>query len=128
MFENLVLNNRSSLYELLEISLSDIVCENPYFQRKTSAHAGCQIDYMIQTKFNTLYICELKFSKNPIGVDVIKEVQQKIDRLKRPKGFSCRPILIHVNGVTEDLLDEDYFAGMVDFSILLNNQACLTHR
>ena len=127
-FENLVLNNRSSLYELLEISLSDIVCENPYFQRKTSAHAGCQIDYMIQTKFNTLYICELKFSKNPIGVDVIKEVQQKIDRLKRPKGFSCRPILIHVNGVTEDLLDEDYFAGMVDFSQLLNNQACLTHR
>ena len=120
-FENLVLNNRSSLYRLLEISLSDIVCENPYFQRKTSVHEGCQIDYMIQTKFNTLYICEIKFSKSPISTDVIREVQQKIDRLKRPKGFSCRPILIHVNGVTEDLLDEDYFAGIIDFSQLLSS-------
>lgn len=119
-FENVVLNNRSALYRLLEISLSDIVCENPYFQRKTSAQAGCQIDYMIQTKFNTLYICEIKFSKNPIGLEVVREVQKKIDCLKRPKGFSCRPVLIHVNGVTEDLFDEDYFADIIDFSQLLS--------
>ena len=120
-FENLVLNNRASLYKLLEISLSDIVCENPYFQRKTSAQEGCQIDYMIQTKFNTLYICEIKFSKNPMTTEVIAEVQQKIDRLKRPKGFSCRPVLIHVNGVTEDLLDENYFAHIIDFGQFLES-------
>lgn len=75
---------------------------------------------MIQTKFNTLYICEIKFSKNSVGVNVVKEVQQKIDRLKRPKEFSCRPILIHVNGVTEDVLDKDYFAGIVDSRQLLS--------
>jgi uncharacterized protein len=118
-FENLVLNNRVYLQALLGVRLEDIVCENPYFQRKTRLTAGCQIDYLLQTKFGTLYVCEIKFSKKAIGVDVIQEVQTKIDRLKRPKGFSCRPVLIHVNGVTEDLVHRDYFAAIVDFSQLL---------
>ena len=61
---------------LLDINIANIICENPYFQRKTSTQEGCQIDYMIQTNFNTLYVCEIKFSKSPIGTDVIKEVQQ----------------------------------------------------
>jgi len=47
---------------------------------------------------------------------VINEVEEKIKRLKRSKGFSCRPILIHVNGVTEQLEDSDYFAKIIDFS------------
>ena len=118
-FENLVLNNRGYIHSSLNINPENIISDNPFFQRKTNTQPGCQIDYMIQTKFNTLYVCEIKFSKNPIGVDVIKEVQQKIDRLKRPKGFSCRPILIHVNGVTDDLIDEGYFAEIIDFSQLL---------
>lgn len=121
-FENLVLNNRGYIQSSLNINPENIISDNPFFQRKTNTQPGCQIDYMMQTKFNTLYICEIKFSKNPIGVDVIKEVQQKIDRLKRPKGFSCRPILIHVNGVTDDLIDEGYFAGVIDFSKLLSKE------
>ena len=67
-------------------------------------------------------MCEIKFSKNSLGADVISEVQKKIDRLKRPKGFSCRPVLIHVNGVTEDLIDCDYFSDIVDFSQLLSEK------
>lgn len=119
-FENLVLNNRRSIQEILGIAPCDVISDNPFFQRKTSKQAGCQIDYMIQTKFTTLYICEIKFSKNLIGMDVIPEVQKKIDRLKCPKGFSYRPVLIHVNGVTEDLADSHYFATIIDLSQLLN--------
>ncbi|MDR3131604.1 MAG: ATP-binding protein [Rickettsiales bacterium] len=117
-FENLVLNNRKSIHNILGID--GIVSENPFFQRKTSNSAGCQIDYMIQTKFNTLYICEIKFSKNKIGHSIIQEVQTKIDTLNRPKGFSCRPVLIHVNGVSDDVIDSDYFANIIDFGELLN--------
>jgi AAA+ ATPase superfamily predicted ATPase len=119
-FENLVLNNRLALHRLLGIQRSDIICENPYFQRKNQAQEGCQIDYLIQTKFDTLYVCEIKFSKNPIGKEVVKEVQEKINRLKRPKGFSCRPVLIQVNGVTDELIDEDFFSSVVDFGQLLS--------
>lgn len=118
-FENLVLNNRPYLHAALGIHPTDIVCENPFFQRKSSTSAGCQIDYMIQTRFNSLYVCEIKFSKDKISSSVIEEVQQKIDALKRPKGYSCRPVLIHVNGVTDQLIEEDYFSSIIDVSAFL---------
>lgn len=118
-FENLVLNNREYIHKSLDLNEEEVISSNPFFQRKTSKAKGCQIDYMIQTKFNTLYICEIKFSKNLIGSNVISEVQQKIDNLKRPKGFSCRPVLIHVNGVQEEVIDSGFFAEIIDFGKFL---------
>ena len=115
-FESLVLNNKEYIWDKLGIKPEDIASENPYFQHKTTRQQGCQIDYLIQTKFSTLYVCEIKFSKHPVPNTVINEVQKKIDTLKRPKGISCRPVLIHVNGVDDTILDEDYFSLIVDFS------------
>ena len=120
-FENLCLNNRLLLQKAANIRLEEIECENPYFQRKTTSQEGCQIDYMVQTKFQTLYIFEIKFSKQPIGASVIEEVKEKIRKLKKPKSFSCRPILVHVNGVTDELEDADYFSEIIDFSYFLSS-------
>jgi AAA+ ATPase superfamily predicted ATPase len=118
-FENLVLNNRHLLWRILKIQPEDIICDNPYFQRKTERYAGCQIDYLIQAKYNTLYICEIKFSKDEIKRDVIHEVQEKISALAMPKNFSYRPILIHVNGVKEEVIDKEFFAAIIDFGQFL---------
>lgn len=120
-FENLVLNNRSSIYHLLGIIPDEIICENPYFQRATSQQKGCQIDYMIQTKFDTLYICEIKFSRHEIGSSIIQEIQDKIDALKYFRQFSCRPVLVHVNGVTQDVIESGYFAKIIDMGQLLES-------
>ena len=114
-FEILVLNNRKFLWDALKIPPEDIVFDNPYFQNKTKRHAGCQIDYLIQTKFNTVYIVEIKFSQREIGTSVIEEVQEKIDSLALPKHFSYRPVLVHVNGVTEELEDNGYFSSLLNF-------------
>jgi hypothetical protein len=65
------------------------------------------------------YVCEIKFSKNEIDGSIIDEVQKKIESLKCPKGFSYRPVLIHVNGVNESVIDSDYFAAIIDFGNLL---------
>ena len=120
-FENLVLNNRTLIHQSLNIKPEDIISENPFYQHRTARYRGCQIDYMIQTKFGTLYICEIKFSKNHIDSSVIGEVQQKISSLKYPKGYSCRPVLIHVNGVSDSIVDEDYFAAIIDMSKFLES-------
>lgn len=119
-FENLVLNNRHCIQQALGIRPEDVVNDNQFFQNPTSKQRGCQIDYLIQTKFDTLYVCEIKFSKHPVGLEVITEIQQKIDHLKRPKEFSCRPVLIHVNGVSEDVVDNDYFSAIIDMSVFLD--------
>ncbi len=71
---------------------------------------------MIQAKHDTLYVCEIKFTRHPVGMEVVAEIQKKIDNLKRPKGFSCRPVLIHANGVSEDIIDSDYFSTIIDMS------------
>lgn len=118
-FENLVLNNRSKIQELLHINPDDVINDNPYFQNKTQRQEGCQIDYLIQTKFDTLYICEVKFLKHPIRKDIIAEVQEKINRLKVPRHISRRPVLINVNGVEDSVIDSGYFSNIIDFSELL---------
>ncbi len=119
-FENLVLNNKKAIHKILGIRPDEIISENPFFQRKTLRSPGCQIDYMIQTKFGSLYICEIKFSKNVIDSSIIKEVETKFKTLQYPKGFSSRFILIHVNGVDSSVMDSDYFYRVIDMSELLD--------
>lgn len=120
-FENLVLQNRQLVKNSLEIPYGDVVAENPFYQRPTKKIKGCQVDYMIQTRFNTLFVCEIKFSKNPITQKVIHEVEQKIKRMTVPKNFSIRPVLIHVNGVTQDVVDERFFDKIINFSDYLDS-------
>lgn len=120
-FENLILNNRKLIWEKLNIYPEEIISDNSFFQRKTARTPGCQIDYLIQTRFNNLYVCEVKFSKHEIGAGIISEVQQKIDKLKRPKNFSCRPVLIHVNGVTDEVLESNFFNAIINFAELLES-------
>ena len=119
-FENMVIHNRFALRKALDICPEDIVMEGPFFQRKTKRQPGCQIDYMIQTRFGTLYICEIKFSKDKIHSEVIEEMNNKINRLKCPKFVSFRPVLIHVNGVTNDVEEADYFAKVISFEDLFH--------
>ena len=77
-FENLILNNRETIWDRIGISKEDIVCENPFFQRSTKRQKGCQIDYLIQTRQKTLYICEIKFLKRPVDSNIISDVQGKL--------------------------------------------------
>lgn len=115
-FENIVLNNRNFILEKLGIRIEEIVCDNPYFQRATLRHKGCQIDYLIQTKYKTLFVCEIKFQRNEIDTSVINSVREKIANIALPRGYSCLPVLIHVNGVRDELILKDYFYKIIDLS------------
>ena len=107
------------MLSLLNIEPSSVLWDNPYLQQQTARHKGCQVDYLIQTRDQCLYLCEIKFSQDPVGAKVIQEVQSKMDALKLPRGFSIRPILIHVNGVSPSVLSEEFFSKIIDFSELL---------
>lgn len=120
-FENLVLNNRNFIHRCLKLPADDIVVENLYFQHAKSRQSGCQIDYMIQTRTNVVYVCEIKFSRHEIKRDILKEVKAKIDRLSVPRGMSFCPILIHVNGVVDSVIDDAYFTEIIDFGDVLKD-------
>jgi len=118
-FENLVLANSHRIQQILGIDAADIVCHGPYFQTETASRKGCQIDYLIQTKYNNLIIIEIKFKDDAIDSSVITEVQEKIARLEKPKGYSCRAVLIHVNGVSRSVVEKGFFSHIIDFSELI---------
>jgi hypothetical protein len=112
--EALLLQNRPLLLQKLGISPVDIVRSGPYRQTKTTNQQGCQIDYLVQTKTNSLFICEFKFKKREINSDIIAEMQDKISRLKTPKGFAKVAALYHLSGVAPTVAISPYFYRIVD--------------
>ena len=124
-FKNLILNNRTFLHQLIGVIPSEIVNANPFFQNKTKNKSGCQIDYLIQTKFGICYLCEIKFSEKKITNQIINEVKQKVKNLFFPKNISIKPVLIHVNGVEQSVLDEGFFSAIISLEdfFLLNHKS-----
>lgn len=121
-FENLVLSNRKQIHQWLMLKPEEIISDNPYFQRKTEKQKGCQIDYLIQTQYKTLFACEVKFLKKEVEISVINEMKEKLSNLVLPQSFACLPVLIHINGVSEEVRNSGYFFKIIDFSQLLENK------
>jgi hypothetical protein len=62
---------------------------------------------------------EIKFSKSQLQRAVISEVDRKIRSIAKPRNYTFRPVLIHVNGVDDSVLEERYFDTVIEsaFSI-----------
>lgn len=118
--ENLVLNNRKGIFELMGIYPDEVICDGPFFQRQTTRMRGCQVDYLIQIKLGVLYLCEVKFTRNVIKPSIIEEIAEKIKRLQIPKNFSVVPVLIHVGDVHDQVYDSQFFGKIIDLTQLLN--------
>jgi len=112
--ESLLLQNRLLLLQKLGISPVDVIRSGPYRQMKTTTQQGCQIDYLIQTKTNNLFVCEFKFKRREINSEIINEMQEKISRLKAPKGFAKVAGLFHLSGVSTSVAISPYFYRIVD--------------
>lgn len=118
-FENLIFNNLKPVLDCLQIDVNSVISAGPYWQKKTQANQGsCQIDLLIHAKFSTLYLCEIKF-RTQIDSQVIKEVQQKVKLLKRPKGMSIRPVLIHEGQLSEAVTGSNFFDRIVSFTDII---------
>lgn len=122
-FENLVLRNRRHVQQLLRLGPADVISDNPYFQPRTARQEGCQIDYLIHSKFNTLHLCEIKFSRNVIDRQVLDQMRQKMKRLKIPKNFTIRPVLIYEGGLNPEIQESGFFDKIITFSDLLKAPA-----
>ncbi len=120
--ESLLLQNRSLLLKKLGISPVDIVRSGPYRQTKTTIQQGCQIDYLVQTKTNNLFICEFKFKRREINSEIINEMQEKISKLKTPKGFAKVAVLFHLSGVSDSVETSSYFYRIIDIMDFLETE------
>ena len=116
-FENLVINNYAQLLKPLHLERTVIESAAPYRRTGTSGTPGVQIDFLIQTAHANLVI-EIKRMKD-IGLEVVREVEEKISRFKRPRGKSFRPVLVYDGNISPRLETEGYFDVILPFSKLM---------
>lgn len=119
--ENLVYNHLNEILEAINLKSREVLTVAPYFQKKTSHnHGSCQIDLLIQTKDQTAFIGEIKFRRR-IDAKIIKEVEKKIDKLTKKRGWSYRPILIYDGEIDPNDLPkiQSYFSKIVKIGNLL---------
>lgn len=117
--EQLLLQNRSLLLEAMGISDGDVISDGPFRQSRTTTQRGCQIDYLVQTSTHNLFICEFKFKRRELGIEILDEVKEKMKALKVPRGFAPIPVLFHIGGVTSPVATSGYFYRILDISDLL---------
>lgn len=117
--EHLLLQNRPLILKAIGISATDIVHDGPYRQIATASQQGCQIDYLIQTLTNNLFVGEFKFSKRELSAEIISEMKDKIAALKVPRGFATVPILCHLSGVSSTVTTSSYFYRIIDIADFL---------
>jgi uncharacterized protein len=117
--EYLLLQNRSSLLKSIGVFPADIVGDGPYRQSKSTRAPGCQIDYLLQTATKNLFLCEFKFKRQEIGIEIIQQIDAKIKALKVPRGYAVVPVLFHLGGVSASLETAGYFYRVIDITNFL---------
>lgn len=110
-FELLCLKNISQILKSLNIELSTIVEIGPYFKQasRKTGESGLQIDLCLLRRGGILTIIECKFSEHPIGVEIIKEIELKLKKLRLSPSITIEKVLIAACGVTTELEHHDYF-------------------
>ena len=105
----------------LDIDPSSVLEIGPYFTQsmKKTPGTGVQIDICILRKGRVATLIECKFTENPVGVDVIRDMEQKISRLKISRNYSIEKVLISASGVTVDVEDKNYFNRILGLKALL---------
>ena len=118
-FENMVVNHVRDLLKPLHLENAQILSAAPYC-RKGSAERGvkgCQIDLLVQMK-SSVCIVEIKREKR-IGVEVVREMQDKVAAFPRKRGTTLRTALVYDGELDPVVEAEGYFDAIVPFRSLL---------
>jgi len=119
-FENLVLNNVSSLASRIGLVGKNIESAAPYFRSGRKTGNGVQIDYLVQLPRCT-YVVEIK-RKHTLGRSVEDEVQQKIERLKLPRNRSVKTVLVYEGNLDPAVEEDGFFDYLVPADQLLRQE------
>ncbi len=114
--EMLLIRNNALIFKSVGASSSLDYVFGPHHQKATATRKACQIDFLIQDNEKHLYLCEFKFSSNPVDISVVEAVQEKMNRLDVPEGTAFFPVLFHIGGVTKEVKDSGFFFRIIDIA------------
>ncbi|MCK5809177.1 hypothetical protein KAH37_09355, partial [bacterium] len=112
-FEKFCLKHAFYLAEKMGFA-DQVIAYAPYFRKEDE---GFQIDLIYKRVDKVITICEMKYHAKPIGVSVVKEMERKINLLKKPRGFTVEKALISLYGPDKHLESMGYF----DYSLTIDD-------
>lgn len=113
-FEYLCLQHALEISRMVGFSAVDFTI-GPYFASPRRGTAGVQVDLVFDRADNMLTVCEMKYSANTVGVEVIANMKRKVELLQPvAKGKTIQPVLIVRERPSQALLDQAYFYKIIE--------------
>jgi hypothetical protein len=85
----------------------------PYFNAPGKKSPGVQIDLLFDRKDNVITLCEMKYSLNPVGMDIIEEVERKAEIIYNKFKKTVQKVLISRSNPTGDLASCGFFYRII---------------
>ena len=104
-------DNLEALCPLIGLEGRLITSAAPYIRRKSASSPGLQIDLLIQTP-KALVVVEIK-RRRKISSAIELEVQEKIEKLRIPRGKSIRTVLVYDGDLAPEVAENAFFDYLV---------------
>ena len=118
-FEYLCLQHANIISRILGFSGVDFTA-GPYFSPTHKDRAGVQVDLVFNRADHVLTVCEMKYSRKPVGVEVIAEMEKRISLLEPIAGRrTLQRVLIVRDKVSQQLARSSYFYRIIEARELL---------
>lgn len=112
-FESLCLDHASVIARILGFSGVQYRA-GPYFRHRLGGKlAGAQIDLVFDRADKVITVCEMKYRDAPVGIEVAREVQEKIDKAPRLADRTLQKVLITKSDPTRQLVQSGYFSRII---------------
>ncbi|MEQ1825952.1 MAG: hypothetical protein ABL921_08385 [Pirellula sp.] len=80
-----------------------------FFRRGNVQDVGAQVDLLFDRADKVYTVCEVKYQDSPVGVEVINQVEHKLQALPTKSNRSIQKVLITSSGVSTGLQKRHYF-------------------
>jgi AAA+ ATPase superfamily predicted ATPase len=110
-FERFCRQNHFGIAKLL--SIAGVEYSASPWHSKGEGMGGFQFDLVFDRKDRCLSLFEIKCKKNPLGLEVAKDFERKLELVKLPKGYSIQKVLISVGPVAKSLAETYYFNRII---------------
>lgn len=122
-FEQMCAQHALEIAQLVGFSAVDYD-HGPYFVPHRRGTQGTEVDLVFDRADHVLTVCEMKCSRQPVGVEVIADVQRKIELLKPvAAGRTIQPVLIVHPRASQDVLNKGFFYKVIEARPLMNAPA-----
>jgi uncharacterized protein len=117
-FEYLCMDHAKKISQILGFSGIDY-SYGPFFKRGEGTSKGVQVDLIFDRSDKVITVCEMKYTKQAPGLEIIEEMEKKISVLKEVSHKTMQRVLITKTPPSKQLIRRAYFYKIIQAEALI---------